>query len=338
VHDGTAIFGCRDSWVYCVRLDDGRLVWRFRAAPNTRRVGAMGRLESAWPVHGSVLVRGGVAYFAAGTSSFLDGGIHVFGVDAATGRLRYETHLRGPDPRAETSRVTAGRMPGAVPDILSCDATGVYLRHIKLDWQLTAPSPEQYNWGIKGDTHLLAGSGFLDDTLFNRTVWRYGIRIDRSQMLAIDGTDVYGVRVYEGISWNCPVHHVGDGHLVFRQDVSKPVPKPPRQASGRLHRIPAERYAWHTRVPVRVSAMLLAGDPAKRLFVAGVPDRLAEDDPAAFIEGRRGAELLVLDADTGEQTARIELDAPPVWNGMAAAYGRLYVAKRPGELLCLGTP
>jgi hypothetical protein len=101
-------------------------------------------------------------------------------------------------------------------------------------------------------------------------------------------------------------------------------------------RIPTERYAWHTRVPLRVSAMLLAGSPAERLFVAGVPDEVAPDDPLAFIEGRRGAKLLVLDAGSGEQSAKIDLRAPPVWDGMAAAYGRLFLATTDGTLLCLG--
>lgn len=335
VHDGTAIFGCHDGWVYCVRLDDGRLVWRFRAAPAERRVGGFGRLESPWPVHGSVLVKDGTAYFAAGKSSFLDGGIAIYGVDAATGERRYENRLSGPDPQTPTSQVTAGRMPGAVPDILSGDETGLYMRHVKLDWQLSTPPPEQFDWAVKGEGHLLAGSGFLDDTLFNRTIWQYGIRIDRSQMLVIDGGDVYGLRVYEGISWNCPVHHVGDGHLIFRQDVSKPVPRPSPQESRRLGRIPTERYAWQTRIPLRVSAMLLSGEPAERLFVAGVPDAVAPDDPLAFIEGRRGAKLLALDAATGKQTAELSLDAPPVWDGLAAAHGRIYLTTADGKLICL---
>lgn len=335
VHKGTAIFGCRDGRVYCVRLADGQLVWRFQAAPQDRQVGAFGRLESTWPVHGSVLVRNDIAYFAAGRSSFLDGGIYVYGVDARTGEPRFETRLSGPDPQAESSKVTSGRMPGAVSDILTCDETGLYLRHVKLDWQLTPPSPEQFNWGLKGERHLMAGSGFLDDTLFNRTTWRCGIRVDRSQMLAIDKGDVYGVRVYDGISWNCSVHHVGDGHLLFRQDISKPVPRPRPEERGRMNRIPMERYTWHTRVPLRVSAMLLAGSPAELVFVAGVPDKIASDaDPLAFIEGRRGAKLLTLDAATGDQIAEIKLDAPPVWDGMAAAYHRLYVATADGKVAC----
>ncbi|MBN2450179.1 MAG: PQQ-binding-like beta-propeller repeat protein, partial [Lentisphaeria bacterium] len=335
----TAIFGCRDGSVTCLRLRDGSLAWSFRAEPTPRRVGAFDRIESAWPVHGSVLVRNGIAYFAAGRSSFLDGGIHVYGIDAGTGEQRYHTRLRGPDPQAETSNVTSGRMPGALPDILSCDDTGLYLRHLKLEWELPPPPPEQYAWGIKGEGHLIAESGYLDDTLFNRTVWRYGIRIDRSQLLAVDGRDVYGVRVYEGISWNCPVHTIGEGYLIFRQDVGKPVPQVPAAQKERLFRIPEERYTWQTRVPYRVCAMLLAGAPGERLFLAGVPDRVgAAEDPLGCIEGRSGAALLVLDAATGKQIGQLDLPAPPVWDGMAAAEGRLYMTLENGNLLCLAQP
>ncbi|UCF16454.1 MAG: PQQ-binding-like beta-propeller repeat protein, partial [Phycisphaerales bacterium] len=92
-HRGTVIFGSADGWVYCLRASDGDLVWRFAAAPQDRRIGAFGQLESAWPVHGSVLVRDGIAYFAAGRSSHLDGGVYVFGLDATTGELRHQTRL-----------------------------------------------------------------------------------------------------------------------------------------------------------------------------------------------------------------------------------------------------
>jgi len=70
VHRGLVLFGCRDGWVYCLRASDGALAWRFRAAPADQRVVSFGQVESVWPVEGSVLVQGGVAYFAAGRSSF----------------------------------------------------------------------------------------------------------------------------------------------------------------------------------------------------------------------------------------------------------------------------
>ena len=79
-----------------MRATDGVLVWRFFAAPQDRRIGAFGQLESAWPVHGSVLVLDGTAYVAAGRSSQLDGGIDLYGMDAASGQLRCQTKLAGP--------------------------------------------------------------------------------------------------------------------------------------------------------------------------------------------------------------------------------------------------
>ena len=48
-------------------------------------------IESAWPVHGSVLVQDGMAQFVAGRSSLLDGGMYAFALNIATGeadRLR----------------------------------------------------------------------------------------------------------------------------------------------------------------------------------------------------------------------------------------------------------
>ena len=70
------------------------MVWRFRAAPSPRLIIARGQLESAWPVQGSVLVQDGVVYFAAGRSSFLDGGILVYGLDAKSGKVLHEYELR----------------------------------------------------------------------------------------------------------------------------------------------------------------------------------------------------------------------------------------------------
>ena len=87
VLDGLVLFGCRDGSVYCLRATDGELVWRFRAAPDDRRVVSYGQIESVWPVHGSVLVQDGMVYFAAGRSSFLDGGIIVYALDAKTGSV-----------------------------------------------------------------------------------------------------------------------------------------------------------------------------------------------------------------------------------------------------------
>jgi outer membrane protein assembly factor BamB len=68
---GLVLFGCADGSVYCLRATDGELVWRFKAAPSDQRIVAFGQLESPWRVHGSVLLKDGIAYCTAGRSTFL---------------------------------------------------------------------------------------------------------------------------------------------------------------------------------------------------------------------------------------------------------------------------
>jgi outer membrane protein assembly factor BamB len=84
VYRGLVIFGSADGRVYCLRASDGAMVWRFRAAPRDIRLVSYGKLESVWPVHGSVLVNDGIVYCVAGRSTFLDGGLRFYRLDAAT--------------------------------------------------------------------------------------------------------------------------------------------------------------------------------------------------------------------------------------------------------------
>ena len=50
-------------------------------------MGAWEQIESAWPVHGGVLVTGDVLYCTAGRNMFLDGGIRFIRLDPVTGKL-----------------------------------------------------------------------------------------------------------------------------------------------------------------------------------------------------------------------------------------------------------
>lgn len=108
---------------------------------------------------------------------------------------------------------------------------------------------------------------------------------------------------------------------------------------------------WDTYVPIVTRAMALAGD---NLFVAGPPDtldeeyafeRLAAKDAAiqeelaeqdAALEGQRGARLWVMNTETGQQGQSIDLDSPPVWDGMVVARGSLYVVTVDGRVKRFG--
>jgi len=110
----------------------------------------------------------------------------------------------------------------------------------------------------------------------------------------------------------------------------------------------AASFNWLDEEPsLHVRAMVLAN---KTLFIAGPPDVVDEeeafynpndenvlarlDKQSAALEGQNGALLLVVSASDGEKLAEYKLDSPPVFDGMAAANGRLYLATKNGKILC----
>jgi hypothetical protein len=90
---------------------------------------------------------------------------------------------------------------------------------------------------------------------------------------------------------------------------------------------------WFQWVPVRIRAMVAAGDT---LFVAGPPDAMDEADPYAAFEGRQGAVLWSVATADGKKLADLKLDREPIFDGLIAAGGRLYLCTVDGQVLCLG--
>jgi hypothetical protein len=117
----------------------------------------------------------------------------------------------------------------------------------------------------------------------------------------------------------------------------------PDRASGT-----AVSYQWSVDVPLFPRAMVLAGET---LFIAGPADTVDEEqairrvyDPdtvsalneqAAAFEGRKGAVLRAVSAADGGKLGEYRLDSPPVFDGLIAAGGRLYLATVDGKVLCM---
>jgi hypothetical protein len=75
-----------------------------------------------------------------------------------------------------------------------------------------------------------------------------------------------------------------------------------------------------------------------RLFAAGPPDVVDPKDPLGAFEGRLGGVLHAFDSATGQLVAEHQLASPPVFHGIAAARGHLYLALEDGSLVCYGQP
>ena len=88
---------------------------------------------------------------------------------------------------------------------------------------------------------------------------------------------------------------------------------------------------WMQWLPVRVRAMVAAGNV---LFAAGPPDVYDPEDPYAAFEGRKGARLVALSTGDGKKLAETELGCPPVFDGLIAAGGRLFVSLTDGSIAC----
>jgi len=185
-HKGLVLFGSADGYVYALRAKDGALAWRFRAAPVDQRMMAWEQLESAWPVHGSVLVHDGVLYCTAGRNMYLEGGIHFLRLDPVTGRLLGEVVMDDRDPEtgedmhlAYLKKTQGNNMPVALSDILSCDGRHIWMRSQKIDFQgkRLEIALQNVNEQTPEDCHLFCPVGFLDHSYFFRTYWSYGRRV-----------------------------------------------------------------------------------------------------------------------------------------------------------------
>ena len=347
-------FGCRDGYVYCLRPSDGQLVWRFRAAPTDRRLGVSGQIESAWPVHGSVLVQDGMLYVAAGRSSFLDGGISLYALDPATGEICHHKQLYD-EPMTLEKGTGSGPMDmlqGARTDIMvsGTDESSIYMSRVQLDDKLTVGPSDSINprGRRKTDLHLSATSGFLDDTYFNRSFWMYarvwpGYSLATSgpksgQILTFDEKTTYSVKVFDrrgpGHYFRSGYFKPGTGYLLCADDNSNE-PQQSAKVKGaegeRPDQIRQNPAKWTKRIPMRVRAMVLSD---RALLMAGPPDVVPDDDPLAALEGRMGAELWAVSTLDGKTLAKYKLDQPPVFDGMAVAGKSLFIVLRSGEIVC----
>jgi len=348
LYEGLALFGSADGHVYAVRASDGVLAWRFLAAPAERRIAVRGQPESAWPVHGSVLVQNGAVYCTAGRSSYLDGGIRLWALEPATGRILHRAHLESERPDVTRDAGHPFDMEGARTDLLVTDGTDLYMFFHRFGPDLTErEAPQITKLGDRQTgLHLMSNAGLLDTSWFDRNYWTYsrrwpgyyfGYRAPKTgNILSFDDTRTYGVHVFTERQGHSPRFWPGqDGYELFADtNDAEPVLRP--TAIGREKGAGFSRTllpVWSVKVPVRVFGLVLAGD---RLVLAGTPDVVPKDDPYAGIEGRLGGRLWVVSTADGSRLTERMLDRPPVFDGMSAAGGRLYLALDDGRVVCLG--
>lgn len=339
VHQGMVVCGCRDGSVYAFRATDGELAWKFLACPEQRLIVSRGKVESVWPVNGSVLLLENTVYFASGRTSYLDGGIQLYGLDLHTGRKMLDITLstRGADG---SELLDEESVDGFLNDVLSSDGDRLFMRHQVLD-----RAGKVLHQRIP---HLHSPDGFFSSNTTTRLLWTYapvytsphqGAFYDRrlsralfpsGRILVEDDHTIYGFgeNHYEKMNTE-----PGGQWALFSAAKENGVPLDLTAREYRKLAMSGKksvRFHWWNRIPIQAWAMVKTKNT---LFVAGPPGR-GVISPAA-LDGTASGRLLAVSPADGRILSEISLPSRPVWDGMAAAGGSLYLSLADDRVLCL---
>jgi hypothetical protein len=333
LYRGLCLFGTRSGFVTCLRLSDGQRLWRLRAAPVDERIVAFGQIESPWPVAGSVLVFDDVAYFAAGRQYRLDGGVFVFAVEPSNGKIRWVSRA----DEGANIRYGLGSEFDPIDLMVAEDA-----RDDRPGWV----SFSRWRFNLEtGEMDVDARSGFgyfetsgADETgvIAPRGHWSYGprhlpLRTVRRPLVAFRGNEIYAcsdsrsrvfrrdwtaeaVEVFNPIWYkkSTPVDAASSRNLKIAQGARWFVGLFPEGTTP-------HRWSWLSSYNLQeghegIEAVALT---AETLFVAS-----------------NEGSLFALSTDDGRTVSRTTVE-PPTWDGLAAAYGRLYASTSRGRVMCL---
>ncbi len=333
IHRGLCLFGSASGWVYALRADNGKVVWRLRAAPTDERIVAYGQVESPWPVPGAVLVMDDVAYFAAGRQPLADGGILVFAVNPMTGERQWVQRINSVPQKGfyENSGLEFDPF-----DILHAEGDSLAMSRWVLSKDGKDIDVDKWNAFAKLNT----GAG---EVWIPRGSWTYGARhqhrfggeaprrplavfrdsdaysslngstnVFRRQFSA-DDTQAFDKKWITGWEAAGTARKGGKPYRSYRiaksaQWTKDPFADPDAPA--------AEEPKIGTQLHNEIHAMALAGDG--KLYVV-----------------HRDGRLKVISTETGYVISE-KVVPPPAWDGLAIADGRLYLTTQTGELVCLG--
>ncbi|MFH1761079.1 MAG: PQQ-binding-like beta-propeller repeat protein [bacterium] len=303
IYKGRCILGCNDGWIYCLRGSDGELIWRFRAARENKLLAVFGELESAWPVSGSGTIHGGNIHFIAGRHANDKRGLWMYAINPATGDVIWEK----PVPSGSDVVYHGAR------SILVSD--GKYLFMYK--YLVNPANGNAYNWygaevtlkhkgihlcGSRENGLLSCGIGYKE-----AGVWSFGSitnPIVKGYYHVFDTNRVFSMVYPDAFHSDQVCAYTYDtGGAVLQWEVSSP------------------SALEHDKVQY-IKTMLLAEN---HLFAAGALDE----------EDKNAGEVWIYSTIDGSKLGEFGIEAPPVFNGMAAAYGRLYISTKDGKLLCM---
>jgi outer membrane protein assembly factor BamB len=235
------------------------------------------------------------------------------------------------------------------------------------------PQPPSPRVSEGDDRHVFCQTGFLDEVWFHRSHmvygdncgegWRFYYRTQDvnpcGRLLAVDGKRVYGFRADNlgNVLLPTPRYrlYAADLNGRYEQAVTESGKGDKSKKDRAGGRDDPQRIAGGYRLywqmpspPLLANAMVVAGGS---LCVAGPPDVADETKMLGFLpgaddeanrqleaqeaawRGKRGGLLCVVSAEDGKVLASYKTGAPPVWDGMAAAGGELFLSLQDGAVV-----
>ncbi|MCA9062232.1 MAG: PQQ-binding-like beta-propeller repeat protein [Planctomycetaceae bacterium] len=157
---GNVYFGSDDGTVYCLRADNGDVVWKMRIGPKDDRLLSRGEMISRWPVRTGVLIDGDIAYFGAGV--FPHEVVYLVAANAKSGEVIWKNDRISQDDAGRNDLSPQGYLLANqeflyVPSGRSLPVgvsrqTGEIVFQRKHSWRTTAG-------GVVGGTKALLGDG-----------------------------------------------------------------------------------------------------------------------------------------------------------------------------------
>ena len=326
------VFGGEDGWVYVLRASDGKLAWKFHAAPEKRVTLTNGRLASSWPLHGSLLVENGIIYAIAGHHNELDGGLFTYALELKSGKTLWKKRLIR---KGVTQKIKDAEAGDTGNTILASDGETLYSELLHMETS-TGKITKSFRIGkdffyrgtlsqniVWGGTH-----GYLLD--LSRETYKSGHSSNdwlcgniRANMLAVDDKQAYGIVTLHG------------------KEIKRRKKREPLFKEGSVIVFCAKKFkgskAWYDFFPesnLVWKQNLPEGSIARAIIKTD--DRVIVACQTSGKKGDKAGLILLFDPKTGKEKGRLKTASPPLWDGLAAAGNQLYLITEDNSLLCLG--
>jgi hypothetical protein len=327
-------------------LSDGELVWRFLAAPFDRRTVAWGQLESIWPVHGSVLVTSDVVYVSAGRSTWFDGGIDLYGLDPVTGKVLHQRHFESLPPEFEKGKDRIEELQSKASVFRDMILEKTPRGSSRADYKSFAQSDRSVSFSMAGGT--------ISDVLVSdgKDVYLHQLRFNRK----LEKQDEMAQHLFSTSGFLHDPIEEARAHWVLGDGDFSQYPLPYTRYVGSGAKNPAcglilaydSNTAWSVLRERRYSKVAVCNLVATHLTSVGgaqgwkvslgefVPKSILKSGNHLVVCGVTDDKSVVqfLSVEGGEMISAIDLEAPIVWDGMAAADRRLYLSLTDGRVVC----